>query len=266
MHTDIRNLLELKISVRKNKILSNTLEIMATTNNKKDALTAALNEFVQLPWLPIKPRGAIFLKDPESNSLNLYTFTKNFSEELKIACSKVDYGHCLCGRAAQSEEIVFADCIDHRHETLTDNMPKHGHYNVPFFYPNKKLAGVTVFYLNHGHKRNEEEVQFLHTIAFALGLICEKFDNERIKNELPNAIVTTIHHKLNNPLTVAMGNIKILKDEVGSNKHVEKVENALSRINDNICEINEAILKPELSLKPYGSHDSILKTIDKDKK
>jgi len=129
-----------------------------------------LDLLLALPWLPIKPKGGIFLTDPSSEALLLHT-QRGLDPELLNACARVPFGHCLCGRAAASGKTQFASCLDHRHEIGFDGMGAHGHYNVPIL-SGRGVLGVIVVYLSEGHSRRESEVVFLESVAHSLaGLI-----------------------------------------------------------------------------------------------
>ncbi len=120
-------------------------------------------------WLGLTPRGGIFITDDETGStLNLMA-RHNFSVELQTLCAKVEFGHCLCGKAAVSGQIEFADCVDDRHDITFEGMWPHGHYNVPIKLGNEVL-GVLVLYLPSGHPHSESEVSFLYKVAEVLSM------------------------------------------------------------------------------------------------
>ena len=137
-------------------------------NNINDVLCSILETILQLPWLDTNA-GGVFLADSETRQLRLATEV-NFSPPIKNSCSKVNYGHCLCGRVAESVEVLHADCVDERHETHYEGMCDHGHYVVPVKL-REQLLGVMVLYINTGHAYNPGEVQVLENFAGIIALL-----------------------------------------------------------------------------------------------
>jgi DNA-binding CsgD family transcriptional regulator len=100
---------------------------------------------------------------------------------LQTICNKVPFGRCLCGRAAESGEIEFADRIDERHENQYKEMSPHGHYCIPIMSSDKKALGVFTLYLKEGHRRDGREEEFLRTVANVLaGIIGRRRAEETI--------------------------------------------------------------------------------------
>ena len=133
-----------------------------------DFLQKSAEVIVSLPWLKLKPKSGIFLADEEGKNLTLIC-NHNLSSELITLCAKVPFGKCLCGRAAQTGEIQFSTCLDHRHEISYPGIKPHGHYNVPIM-NGDILLGVVVLYLTHGHQQKDFEISFLKRAANVLGL------------------------------------------------------------------------------------------------
>jgi PAS domain S-box-containing protein len=134
----------------------------------KDVLDSALNVLMNVSWLRLQNKGGIFLVDEQGKSLRLQA-SHNLGE-ISSRCSKVTFGHCLCGRAAQSKQTQFASCIDDRHEVRIEGMQPHGHYNVPMLV-GEDLLGVLVIYLNHGAKRCSIQEAFLQNFCASLATI-----------------------------------------------------------------------------------------------
>ena len=105
----------------------------------------------------------------------------NIPEPLKKLCARVPFGKCLCGKAAQTQKIQFADHVDERHEICYEAMRPHGHYSVPILFSGRTL-GVLNIYLKEGHIRDKKEEEFLSTVADTLaGIIMRKKAEERIE-------------------------------------------------------------------------------------
>lgn len=131
-----------------------------------------LDLLLSLSWLPIEPKGGIFLTDPSGETLLLH-IQRGLDPELLNACSSVPFGRCLCGRAAATGKTQFASCIDHRHEIVFDGMGAHGHYSIPIL-SGRGVLGVIVVYLSEGHSRRESEAAFFESVAHSLAALIER--------------------------------------------------------------------------------------------
>nr|MCU0875662.1 SpoIIE family protein phosphatase [Pirellulaceae bacterium] len=157
---------ELKWSVRNQTALSSLLRgtLEAITLTKQ--LERALHVLLSIPWLALEPKGAIFTVDESTNTL-VMRCQQGLSQEVVTNCSQLPVGTCLCGQAAASREIVFADKIDERHELHDPGMAPHGHYCVPIL-SGDRVLGVLNLYLREGHQANPNERIFLSTVADVL--------------------------------------------------------------------------------------------------
>jgi DNA-binding CsgD family transcriptional regulator len=97
-------------------------------------------------------------------------------------CARVPFGRCLCGRAALTGELQFANCIDERHEIEYEGISPHGHYCIPIISGERKVFGVITLYLAEGHQRNQIEVDFLSSVANTLsGIIRLKKTQQKLR-------------------------------------------------------------------------------------
>lgn len=238
------------------EILSNVLKIISLEKSKSNALNAFLNEIIKMPFMRFQPRAGIFIKDEESQSLSLFTYTNNFSKILRQKCSNIKFGQCLCGKAAEREEIIFAKCLDEMHEIRYEEMEEHGHYCVPFFDCDKQLLGVLVLYLEHGHCKQDGELKFLETISYGLSVMCQLFDEsekdlELARYDMAQTMITSLNHEINNPLTICMGNISLLNKEIPDNKRVKVISDSLKRIEKIVKEIDTVSKNKIINTEPY---------------
>ncbi|MEN8006451.1 MAG: GAF domain-containing SpoIIE family protein phosphatase, partial [Candidatus Krumholzibacteriota bacterium] len=132
----------------------------------EDFLQQTLEMILDLPWLSLMKKGAVFLVEDEPDVLVMKAEVR-LPDSLLASCAKVRFGQCLCGRAAADREIVFADCVDHRHETVYEGMKPHGHYCIPIA-SEDRLYGVINLYLQEGHIAGRSEDTFLKLVSDAL--------------------------------------------------------------------------------------------------
>jgi GAF domain-containing protein len=124
------------------------------------------------------------------------------------------FSKCLCGRAATTQKIQFADCVDGRHEIRYDGLIPHGHYCVPICYEGETL-GVINIYVREGHQRAQREEDFLMAVANTLaGIVMRKrLAEELVKSERLAAIGQTVAglaHCINSILFGLEGGIYIV--------------------------------------------------------
>lgn len=143
-------------------------------------LNNALDLILSIPWLSVESKGSIFIVEDNPEVLIMKTQI-GLSEPIQKACAIVPFGRCICGRAALTQEIQFADHIDNRHETLHDGINPHGHYCIPTLFEGNTL-GVINLYLREGHYHNPKEEEFLISISHTLaGILVRKKAEKEMK-------------------------------------------------------------------------------------
>ncbi|MDO9301073.1 MAG: PAS domain S-box protein, partial [Anaerolineales bacterium] len=145
----------LQRSHQQQQVINSLLKISLEDKSMDEVLEAILDEFLSIEWLTISPRGGFFLLNEQTNMLDLRAH-RNLAPDLQVKCSQIALGQCLCGRAALSRQIQFADCLDDRHEIRYEGIQEHGHYNIPILQGGKVL-GVIVLYLSHGYQKTEDD-------------------------------------------------------------------------------------------------------------
>ncbi|MBF0424658.1 MAG: GGDEF domain-containing protein [Magnetococcales bacterium] len=185
--------------------ISALLEMSIQPISLQSQLERALDLIISVPWLMIEPMGCIFIADDAHQKLHLVA-QRNLATPLLELCHQVDYGTCLCGRAAARREIIFSSCLDEDHDIRFDAIQPHGHFCVPIKSA-KKLYGVLNLYTTHGAERSESEEAFLVSVAHTLaGIIERKRTEEKINRmattdaltRLPNCttFLEQLHHEV----------------------------------------------------------------------
>lgn len=162
------------------KALSSLLRLSLEPTNLDSYLNDALKLVIEnVAWLALKLKGGIFIVDPDHDSQLKLTSTFNFPPSLMNRCATVAYGQCLCGVAAQSHEIVFADHLGGQHDSPGEEIHSHAHYSVPIR-SGETLLGVLVLYLPFGHERSINEEAFLYKVAevFSMGIRLRQANTE----------------------------------------------------------------------------------------
>jgi len=154
---------QIETSLRIQQAISSLLQISLESISLEEMFERTLNLLFAIPWLSLEAKGAIFLQEEGTLSLNMKTQI-GMPNELLHSCAEVPFGHCLCGAAAESRQIVFANCVDERHKTQYPGMSPHGHYCIPIL-SGQRLYGVINLYLKDGHVRRPEDEEFLSSVA-----------------------------------------------------------------------------------------------------
>ncbi|MEW8015942.1 MAG: ATP-binding protein [Candidatus Thiodiazotropha endolucinida] len=187
-----------------NKLLSLSLQEMPFER----LLVECLEVILSAPLTDMMHQGAIFVAENGSGQLKMLAHS-NLDPQIVELCETIEFGQCLCGCAAESREVQFADCVDDRHENRVAGMQPHGHYNVPIISKDHVL-GVLALYLKEGHIRSQDEESFLRGVADTLAGIIER---ARTSNQLALA------HEQNSRLLSSLTSILIGVDNQGCISH-----------------------------------------------
>ncbi len=163
---------ELVLNVNIQVALNDLLRLSGTNAPIDDLLQQVLERIISLPWLEVERKGVIFLADEKSGTLSMHAQT-SLHQALLTACHEVPYGWCLCGRAAATRTVQFANSVDERHDVRYDGIKPHGHYCIPLL-KGDHVLGVLNVYLAPGHVRNAHEESFLRAAAEVLVGLVEK--------------------------------------------------------------------------------------------
>ncbi|PHR58000.1 MAG: hypothetical protein COA47_10850 [Robiginitomaculum sp.] len=288
IRTDVTSILEasanqsrLESKIRSIEFLNRLYDLDRNQQSLPVILNQGLAILFEAPFLKILSKGGVFLADNNSRELNLVA-SFHLGQDIERLCKKVCFGHCLCGRAAQTKKLVFAQCIDHRHEVSFEGMAPHGHYNVPILVGGE-LIGVLVVYLEHGTKRDPNHEEFLGEFAQALGVIIsfkqreEQLVQERQKSEAVAIIankatldaqaaeqaktnfLATMSHELRTPLNGVVGMLHAVKLSELTQEQTEDIDVAMHSADMLLKLINDIL---DFSKFEYGSMQLDLLPVD----
>ncbi len=147
-------------------------------------LNSALEIIMAVDFLSIENKGCIFLvsameddsHQPEEK-LHL-TAHQNLSPDNIINCQVINFGQCLCGRAALAEQAIICSNSDHRHNKHCLEMVSHSHYCMALRSRNK-LEGVICLYLPPNYKLSVEQLDFLNNSAHILASAIQRHNYQQ---------------------------------------------------------------------------------------
>jgi PAS domain S-box-containing protein len=145
-------------------VLRELLEIVLGGGPIDPTLLRCLDRILAVSWLALLPKGGIFLREPDDYDRLHLVVERNLAPELLIQCNRLPIGHCLCGQAAATGSIQFANHVDDRHQITYPTMVDHGHYSVPLK-SGGEVIGVLVLYLPAGFHRDERCEQFIASVT-----------------------------------------------------------------------------------------------------
>jgi two-component system, NtrC family, sensor kinase len=241
---------EIEKNHRQQSVLNAILRLSMADISLEAQLSQALEEILSIPWLPILPEGAIFLLEGDPPTLRLQT-QQNLPPPLVDACAQVSLGQCLCGRAATDDQIVFADCVDGRHDISYDGMPPHGHYCIPIL-SGEQPIGVLALYLETGHQWDEQERALLEAVGHTLAGIIERKRAESALQQAHDELEIRVEERT---AELIEANRK-LQREIDERRQIEAAQKELThQLGERIKELNclyqfsRTIADPDLSLE-----------------
>ncbi|MDO9533413.1 MAG: HD domain-containing protein [Deltaproteobacteria bacterium] len=163
----------LKRSYDKQKVINSLLQLALEDIPLEELLQHTLDLSNTIDWIALESKGSIFLVEDQPEVLVMKA-QKGMTSLILEACRRIPFGRCLCGLAASTRQIQFADGLDERHTIRTEGMLPHGHYCVPILFGDRVL-GVINFYVKAGHHYSPQEEEFLAAIANTLaGIIVRR--------------------------------------------------------------------------------------------
>lgn len=180
-----------------------------------------LQMLMNMKGAELQRMSGISLLDPAANVLRNFVRLGKFSEEFIAREEIIPVGHCLCGRAAVSGEVIISDeCFeDERHDFTFEGMNSHGHYILPMMQGGECL-GVIYLYTDPYPSRSPARLAMLNHVGESMAMAVAE---ERVKNQLKVAkhkadeasrtkadFLANMSHEIRTPMNGVIGMTQLL--------------------------------------------------------
>jgi PAS domain S-box-containing protein len=275
---DIRNITERKQAeqkILKNFYFENTLNSVLNISleplSLEEQLVRILDAILAIPLLSLQQMGSIYLVEEEPELLVLKA-QRGYADTVQRECSRVPFGTCLCGQAAETSLTVFADCLADCHKCYQGIFP-HGHYIVPIL-SGPKVLGVLNLVLQEGHKRDKQEEEFLSSIAATLTGIIVRKQTEQEKENLQKQLIESeklsalgrmmagVAHEIRNPLTALGGLTRRLDKKLPDNTREKEYSRVIISESNRLERILNSVLTLTKEPSPHKQENDIHEIIE----
>jgi len=185
---------EVEQSLNIQRVLDEMLNISLPRLTMKEVILKSLDAVLSIPMFKLQNKGSVFLTVEGEQMLEMVA-QRNLPDALLKSCALLPFGRCLCGKAAETREVVFINHLNEQHEITYNGIQPHGHYCIPII-SGGQLLGVLNAYVEADHVREETEEGFLKNVADTLAVVIErKLAEEKLEKMAHNDNLTGLPNR-----------------------------------------------------------------------
>ena len=174
-------------------------------------VSKALDLILSISWIPNLGRGMIFVYDPVEKRLNLSSY-RGIDKSKIIKCASIELGHCLCGRAVRTNEIIINSNSENKLRNMADLQDDDDfrYIIIPITYGDE-IIGVFNIYLPAYYVPSTEDRNYLKIFASTLAGILKwrQSEDNRKKTEMANRekseFLANMSHEMRTPMNAIIG-------------------------------------------------------------
>jgi putative nucleotidyltransferase with HDIG domain len=180
--------------IQRNRELSalNSVSMIISKNKDLEKMLAeTLREVLDLHFLSVMRRGAIFIVEKEGSRTLRMAASVNLHDALADEEKSIPFGHCLCGKAADEGKLLISlNCMrDRAHSVHYPGMEPHGHVILPIKSEGMVL-GIITFYTPPDILPSPSDLRLLKGVARQLAVALR---NNRLISELESLSMNITH-------------------------------------------------------------------------
>ena len=156
---------EPRINMLQFEVVNTILEISLGPALLKDKLTSILSYLVHVEPFNLSPAASLFLVEQDTKML-VKTVQYGINTSPTPPCEEVRFGHCYCGRAAESGNPLYIPAGENEHADT------HGHYCLPLIV-DKEIIGVVNLHTPADHQQSSLTERVFAEVARVLGSLIE---------------------------------------------------------------------------------------------
>jgi len=159
------------------EVINTILRISLEPTLLKERLNSILCYLTSVKEFNLSPMASLFLVEQDTNKL-VRSINYGFPDGHPTSCEQVVFGHCYCGKAAQTNALQYISIDRNSHAT------SHGHYCIPLAIDDI-VIGVMSFYTPKHHQPSALTAE---TLTRAAQVIAALIDNQKMDLQLINLV------------------------------------------------------------------------------